>query len=85
MVANLTSRWTYIRSGQKLAYLDPFPSVFSAQTFEGDVDTSTNNSGESSKPEVKEGFNSDQISNVEQVSPYPSIKNLKSEIPSDTE
>ncbi|CAF1279485.1 unnamed protein product, partial [Didymodactylos carnosus] len=85
MVANLTSRWTYIPSGQKLAYFDPFPSVFSAQTFEGDVDTSTKNLGKSPKPIVKKGFNSDRINNVEQVPSHPSVKNLKSKIPSDTD
>ncbi|CAF4424289.1 unnamed protein product, partial [Didymodactylos carnosus] len=59
MVANLTPRWSYIRPGQKLAFLDPFSSDSSLQKSNGSLqehqDTCTFITQESSMPDPKEG------------------------------
>ncbi|CAF0922401.1 unnamed protein product [Didymodactylos carnosus] len=63
MVANLTPRWSYVRPGQKLTFLDPFSSDSSLQKSDGSIqeyqDTCTFITQESPMPDPKERqFNS---------------------------
>ncbi|CAF0860319.1 unnamed protein product [Didymodactylos carnosus] len=59
MVANLTPRWSYVRPGQKLAFLDPFYSDCSLQKSDGLLqkhqETCTFITQESPMPDPKEG------------------------------